>query len=366
MKVLHIITTLDRGGAEHHLVQLVRGQIDVGCSISVAYLKGSGELAPDLRKLGAQVIKAPPAIQSFKLRANDFDLVHAHLPRAELYALFATARSRNLITSRHVAGPFWPGFPKVLSQLASRLVENRSRSLICISKAVSNYLLSTDHCRHPAKLHTVYYGYEPEVVGDQSAESSDDIQVLDRRLRLSCIARLVPQKDLPTLLKAIRELKDRGFASHLKIAGSGPDLPALIQLCESLSISGQVDFVGRISNSEKFIAESDIFVLPSLYEGFGMVLLEAAAAGIPVIAARNTAMAEVVVDGVSGLLFTTSDHQDLADKIATLALDIPLQEALRDGGRERLANIFSVEQMVMETLNVYSKVATNSLQGCTE
>lgn len=363
MKVLHIITTLDRGGAENHLVQLVRGQIQAGCTVSVVFMKGTGELSPALRYLGALVSKAPFPTRVKNLRARDFDVVHAHLPRAELYALIATFGSQNLIVSRHLAGPFWPGVPAVLSRLASRLVETRSRSVICISKAVRDYMLSTGHCRNQEKLGIIYYGYEPRERGDRASRATGSSRRLNECLKLSCIARLVPQKDLPTLLMAIRELKVRGTDCHLTVAGSGPDLPALRALCQSLGIEGQVEFVGRISNPEEFIAQSDIFVLPSLYEGFGLVLLEAAAAEVPVIAARNTAMEEVIVDGVSGLLFTTSNHQDLADKIARLASEVSLQQTLRDGGLNRLSDVFSVEKMVSETLNVYSNTVTGSLQG---
>ena len=358
MRVLHLITTLDRGGAENHLVQLVGGQIQAGCSVSVMYLKGAGELVPSLTAIGATVEKAPRLPRGKRIRTQEFDVVHAHLPRAELWARVATRKSRNLVVSRHLAGAFWPGAPTLLSRVASRLAERHAQQVICISQAVREYMISTRHCQNPGKLGVVYYGYSPSGPLKNGNRDTEDSSFDHHRVNLSCIARLVPQKDLPTLVRAIHELKTRGIEAHAKIAGSGPDLASLRKLCAQLEVDHQIEFVGRIDQPEEFIAQSDIFVLPSLFEGFGLVLLEAAAAGIPAIAANNTAMAEVVVDGESGLLFATGDSRDLAEKIEMVARDVWLRRDLAEGARSRLASVFSVARMVDETMKVYRCLET--------
>jgi glycosyltransferase involved in cell wall biosynthesis len=184
----------------------------------------------------------------------------------------------------------------------------------------------------------------------------DSSNLYHSEINVSCIARLVPQKDLPTLLKAISLLGSRGIFASVKIAGSGPDLEDLKRLSADLNLDHQVEFVGRIEWPEKFIGESDVFVLPSLFEGFGLVLLEAAAAGVPAIAARNTAMAEVIVDRESGLLFSTGDEEDLANKIEELANDDALRRKLARDATVRLATTFSVHHMVKETSAIYEEV----------
>lgn len=231
--------------------------------------------------------------------------------------------------------------------------------MICISRAVRDYMVTSHHCRDDAKLKVVYYGYSPKTRAQESTTAR--IQFTDDliRVQLSCIARLVPQKDLPTLIKAVHELVRRGIDAHLRIAGSGPDLAPLQQLTVKLGVDQRCEFVGRINRPEEFIAQSDIFVLPSLFEGFGLVLLEAAAAEVPAIAASNTAMAEVIVDRETGLLFKTSDPDDLASKIEELARSSSLRRTLALGARNRLQSDFSVSRMVDETLKVYRSLADN-------
>lgn len=352
MRVCHVITTLDRGGAENHLSRLIEGQIEAGLSVTVLYLKGSGELAPTIEATGATVQRAPALLLARGTATNDFDIVHAHLPRAELYACCALRRSR-LVVTRHLAGPFWPGAPAFLSRVASRLVERLSMQVICISQSVRDYMITSRHCRNEQKLKVVYYGYSSQTQELESMIAPKKPAADLNQLQLSCIARLVPQKDLPTLIKAVSQLVRRGIDCHVRIAGSGPELDSLQHLSVQLRVNQRFEFVGRINQPEEFIGSSEIFVLPSLFEGFGLVLLEAAAAEVPVIAARNTAMTEVIVDGESGLLFETGNAMDLADKIEELAKNPSLRRSLSEAARGRLESVFTVSRMVEETLNVY-------------
>ena len=356
MRILHVITTLERGGAENHLVQLVRGQIAEGLSVSILYLKGRDELVAALSELGAHVKKWNYRPRTATFRARDFDIVHAHLPHAEVLARLMTWRTRNLVISRHLAGKFFTNAPVAMSRLLSRFVESGSRRVICISKAVRDYMEASRHCVKLHDLRVVHYGYTPAHPPQDMFNERDTPNPDQSKVTISCIARLVPQKDLPTLVRAIYLLQSRGIFASVKIAGTGPDLEDLKRLCADLNVDQQIEFVGRIKRPEKFITESDIFVLPSLFEGFGLVLLEAAAAGVPAIAARNTAMAEVIVDRETGLLFSTGDEEDLATKIEELANDLALRQNLAKGASVRLATTFSVHHMVKETSAIYEEV----------
>jgi glycosyltransferase involved in cell wall biosynthesis len=356
VRIVHVITTLERGGAENHLLQLVAGQVASGIDVEVAYLKDAGELADDFACLGVPVTKADGIRDLFLLMRSDKDLVHAHLPRAELTALLVAGRGNALVVSRHNAEPFWPGGPKRFSKLLSRLVDRRCKRVIVISQAVGEYMLATGHTTRADIVRTVPYGYripKEHKLRDQPFDSQDSTRSASRPVKLRVVARLTPQKDLPTLFKALVELKSRGHEIVLDIAGAGPDLVPLSHLVDELGLAQQVTFVGRISNPVEFIAEGDIFVLPSLYEGFGLVLLEASAARVPIVAARNTAMMEVIVDGETGLLFNTSDVTDLADKISLLIDDPEQRRHLSEAAYERLTTVYTPEAMVEKTLAVY-------------
>lgn len=361
MRILHLITTLERGGAENHLLQLVTVQVASGIDVQVAYLKGAGELVSEFAALGVPVTKASGLRDLLLLRRSHQDLVHAHLPQAELAALLLARRGTALVVSRHVAAAFWPSGTLKVSKLLSRLVERRCSRVIVISQAVGAYMLSSGHTRRSELMRVVLYGFttsEKLDLGDQPFGSRAAEGSASRPVKLRVVARITPQKDIPTLFKALVELKSRRYDIVLEIAGAGPDLVPLSNLVDELGLAEQVTFVGRISNPVEFIAGGDIFVLPSLYEGFGLVLLEASAARVPIVAARNTAMMEVIVDGETGLLFTTSDVTDLADKISLLINDPEQRRHLSEAAYERLTTVYTPEAMVEKTLAVYREALT--------
>jgi len=133
--IFHIITTINRGGAENQLLVLVSEQIRKGYRVSVIYLKGEPELKEEFINLGAEVIESVSKLSTVvqplaiaKLISKRNVVLHAHLPRAELVCLVIPARFI-LITSRHNAEPFFPGAPKLLSNLLARLVEVRARKI---------------------------------------------------------------------------------------------------------------------------------------------------------------------------------------------------------------------------------------------
>src|SRR5262249_23741280 len=126
-----------------------------------------------------------------------------------------------------------------------------------------------------------------------------------------CVAHLYPRKDVVTLLRA---LKDLPRDVSLRIVGTGPELPRLKHAAESLFIADRVAFVGHIPFTA-LAAEyrrADLFCLPSRQEGFGIVFLEAMAAGLPIVAARAAAVPEVVGDGECGLLVAPQSSEELA------------------------------------------------------
>jgi len=316
--VFHLITTIDRGGAENQLVILVTEQIRQGLDVHIIYLKGESELMEDFLALGASVhqelASRSPFLQPLKLRKllqGKNALIHAHLPRAELVALFTNKRFR-LITSRHNAEPFFPGAPKFISNFLSRLVERRSFKIIAISNAVKEYLISRGEVANSENITVVHYGYTPKCGGGEIATNP-----MHRILKLGTISRLANQKDIPTMFEAFSDYKNHRGASSLSILGSGPLELELRETAKKMGIADSVFFLGRSSLIYDFLSGVDVFVLTSKYEGFGMVLLEAMDAGVPVVASRNSAIPEVLGEDFPGLC-TTGDGKDFYLKIVRL------------------------------------------------
>jgi len=200
-------------------------------------------------------------------------------------------------------------------------------------------------------MEVIPYGYlQPDFPWNDRYDWGDG---REEALRMACVARLTHQKDLATLLRGVAQLQADGLNVNLRIAGEGPDHAELLALRDRLGLAQQVTFLGKITNPEAFIAGADIFALTSRYEGLGLVLLEAMGAGTPIVASRNTAIAEVVQDGVTGLLFETGNHRDFASQVIKISRDPLLAGRLVNSGRQRLHSEFSVDRMTSRTSEVY-------------
>lgn len=354
MKVLHVITTIEFGGAENQLKVLVREQITSGLEVHVVYLKGKPELEGLLKQSGAmthdfligesfllQIVLLKKFIQTFD------GVVHAHLPRAELLSALAI-RNHSLIVSRHNSEKFFPGSPNVLSKILSRFVEKRSNTVICISNAVKDYMFYTKELSDHRKVSVIHYGYDREFNKNQSTTK----HLNHDSLTIGTVGRLVKQKDYPTLLKAFKQYLDSHPESQLLIVGEGKLRQDLENLAQQLEISHKVFWYGKTSEVYEVMRSMDIFVLASRYEGFGLVLLEAIQAQLPVIAANNSAIPEVLGHDSQGL-FETGDSYDLYMKLqfftkAQNRLSLSLQQ-------QQMLNCFNPTAMSRSIENIYKK-----------
>ena len=350
-----MITTISRGGAENQLKVLVREQIKSGYKVTIFYLKNTPELAETFEALGAKVdhrlfgknIFVQYLILRRVVKQHD-GAVHAHLPRAELISAAAT-KGIGLVVSRHNAEPFFPGAPRVASIFLSRYVERRSKKVIAISKAVSEYLLQSREIKNVSKLEVIYYGYDTDFM-ETNVNSTRSIH---SQFTVGTVARLVPQKDFPTLLKAFQSFLTKFPDSRLLIVGTGILEKELMKLSDQLGINNHVTWYGKTNDVKSLIQQMDLFVLPSKYEGFGLVLLEAIQAGTPVIAARNSAIPEVLGIDSEGL-FTTGKSDELFQKLVKFH-DSSLRENLADEQRTRL-EIFNPTGMIRSMNKTYEDV----------
>ena len=151
-----------------------------------------------------------------------------------------------------------------------------------------------------------------------------------------CVAHLYPRKQVASLLRAMTLVKTR---SRLRVVGTGPELPTLEHLVVELGLGDRAALLGHVP-FERLATEyrsADVFCLPSLQEGFGIVFLEAMAAGLPVVACRAAAVPEVVPDGECGILVPTGDVPALASALERLLGDQAERRRLGTAGRRRVA-----------------------------
>jgi glycosyltransferase involved in cell wall biosynthesis len=360
-KIIHLITTIERGGAEKQLLTLVREQVRSGIDVEVFYLKGAPELKHEFENCGATVnqslLKKSFINQIITLRkqlTQDQTPVHAHLPKSELLASLSCLKGRFIFT-RHNSEAFWPGAPKILSNVLARFVAKRSVSGVCISNAVKDYVIQRGELSKEYDLKTIYYGFEKIEQSHTKTliEIKDQLGVKPGVLRLGSIGRLVRQKDYPTLLRAMKQVIDSGIDAELFIVGEGAEKDNFVELTLELGIHERVNWLGRTPFVNEFLSQLDLFVLPSIYEGFGLVLLEAMQANKPILATNNSSIPEVLGKDYAGL-FETSNVEKLSGLIRKVLLEDVFAKQLVSNYANRL-DIFKPEVMAEKLLRIYEK-----------
>jgi glycosyltransferase involved in cell wall biosynthesis len=365
MRILHVITTMSRGGAENHVVDLAVGQAGRGADVAVAYLKGDGYWADRLRTSGVRVeplgLRRYGAIAPFfalrrLLRDYAPDLIHAHLPPAELYttaALLPTGSGPPLVITKHNDEPFYPGPGH---DVVGRWVMRRASRAIAISNAVNLYTRERLHLSDD-KLRTVYYGIDcdPFETIDAGARQALHAEwgINEGEIVIGTVARMVPQKALHVLLSAFARYRSISQRSpRLVIVGRGPLMAELNFLAQAIGLSDSIVWTGFREDIPAVMHAFDVFSLTSAYEGFGLVLLEAMAASRPVIATAVSAIPEIVQDGRTGVLCPANNAGEIAAAFLRLE-DANVRAVFGSNGRLRVRENFTLDRVADATMAVY-------------
>lgn len=360
--VLHVCTGIDVGGAEKQLLSIVDGLTDRGFGVDVAYLKGDGELAEEFRRAGSSVvrigIRADADPLGFgrlvrHLARNEYDIVHGHLFHGNVYGVAAAALAGvpHVVSSKHNDPPFWRRRPW---RTIHNLTLSRVDRVLPISDNVREYLLDATAV-DPAKVRTIRYGYDPAPFDEVSERTVARTrrEFVDDGALVGTVARLTEQKNLETLLRAFGTVRETRHDAHLAVVGRGEREGALRELAADLGLGNAVTFTGFRDDVPALMHAFDVFALPSKWEGFGVVFLEAMAAGTPVVASNVSAIPEVVADGETGYLVRPTDDAALAGAIDRLLADPDEAERMGRRGRRRLEAEFSEDRMVERIVAVY-------------
>jgi glycosyltransferase involved in cell wall biosynthesis len=208
----------------------------------------------------------------------------------------------------------------------------------------------------PQKVHTVHYGIAP-TLPDLTMRAAFRAELgipLDAPV-FGSVCRLIEQKGLTFALRAFAQIAPHFPEAHYVIIGDGALREPLRAEADALGVATRVHFAGWRADAAARMVAFDVFVMPSLWEGFGLVLLEAMAARLPIIASAVSALPEIVRDGETGLLCAPRDVACLAERMAQLLTARDLAMRLGAHGEARLRAEFSVSKMVDRTLAVYRK-----------
>jgi D-inositol-3-phosphate glycosyltransferase len=281
--------------------------------------------------------------------AIDYDLIHAHYWLSGVVALTLKTRwSVPVLQMFHTLGRLKNRVARSAAELepAVRLEEETrivsAADRIVAANVVERAELLRDYAAHASRIATIPCGVDTDLFTPADRAEARRRLGLDGRPVLLWVGRIAPIKGLDTLLDAVARLAEGGQDMRLLVVGGDADEPtsghesSLRQRLARLGLEGAVRFVGPQPQSvlPLYYAASDVTVLPSYYESFGMVALEAMACGSPVIASRVGGLVTTVRDGVTGFLVPDGDVGALAERIETVVGDPELRWRLgREGVR---------------------------------
>jgi glycosyltransferase involved in cell wall biosynthesis len=370
MRVLHIIKAVGVAGAEKHLLTLLPGLSARGVGVTLLVLaeetRPLNDYAAQCEALGIAVERhfmrrhldprLPMFLQAY-IQERQTDIVHTHLFHADLYGIPAAraAGVRAVITSRHNDDPFRRRFP--IKQIGYGLWRATSAG-IAISDWIAQFCREVEGA--PAeKVYTIHYGmdYNPQTFDRPKARAAlrHELGIGADVPMVGMVCRLIEQKGVAYGLQAFANVHAAFPLAHLVIAGDGDLRAGLEAEARELGIAKDVHFLGWRADALAVLGALDVFLMPSLWEGFGLVLLEAMSCNVPVIASRVSAIPEIVVDGETGLLVPPRDVAALAAALRTLLNDVALRQHMGMMGEDRLEGHFTSARMVERTLDVYTR-----------
>jgi glycosyltransferase involved in cell wall biosynthesis len=370
MHVVHLSKVTGIAGSENHLLALLPGLRARGVDAHLWLLAEPGKPIEHLI-VHAQTLGIPVTHLTIRhdaditlawrlarrLRRAQPDIVHTHLIHADLYGTIAArlARVPCVISSRHNDDRFRYCLPV---RLLNRLLWRWLDAGIAISDAIRDFSIRVEGA--PAgRIHTIHYGLDPATLPAPPAarrEMRASLGLPEETVLLGSICRLIEQKGLIYALRGFASIVEEFPLAHYVIAGDGPLRHDLERAAAALGIAGRVHFLGWQDNASSVFASLDVFLAPSLWEGFGLVLLEAMAYHLPIISTRVSAIPEIVLDGQTGWLVPPRNADALAAAMRAALSDDAERQRRGQSGRLRLETSFTVETMVERTLALYQRV----------
>jgi glycosyltransferase involved in cell wall biosynthesis len=373
IRVVHVLTTLDVGGAQGRLLDLCRRLPEYGVDVSAVYLKGDGPMAESFRASGVGVSKVnmrfvadPIATVALarELRRSTPDIVHTHMFKADLHGLLAAklARVPHVVTTKHGAEEARRFRPVAA---LDRWLARESDAVVCISRDLAHFTTEVEGVP-PEQIRVIYNRIDTArmVSRRPREEVRRQIGVRAGEPLVMTTARLHHSKGLDVLIDAMRLVRVDLPSARLAIVGDGEERERLERLARP--DGDAVLFLGMRSDVPDLLAACDCYAQPSLREGLGLALAEAMTMELPCVAANAAALPEIVTDGLDGLLVPPGDASALAGAIVRLLSDDELAQRLARAGRHTAVTRFDVQTMVDEYVALYREIAGRDVAGVRE
>jgi len=366
IRILHVLLSLEPGGLENGVVNVINRLDRTRFLSSVCCLKRAGEFAR--------------RIDDPRVVVHEMDWRGGNDPRLALRLAALMRRTRPHVVHTRNAEPFFYGFagarlarvPALVHSEHGRTFNDRP-SRFAVQRWMSRHTdavfavsgqLKADLVHHigipEAGIEVLHNGVDlsrfdvaDRIDADARAALRRSWGVPDGALVVGSVGRLAAVKNYGLLVRAAAA---SGLPVHVVFAGEGPERTTLLALAQSLGIADRVHLLGHCNDVDRVLGAFDIFVLPSFSEGMSNTLLEAMAAGVPAVASAVGGNGEIVRDGIDGRLFASDDEAGLAACLVELCGDAARRARFGAAARERVQSTFDIRRMIERYEQLYERV----------
>lgn len=358
MKILHVITNLEIGGAEKLLVDILPRILSSGVIVELALfvstdtpfyraLKDSGVKIHEFSH-GGSVYNIKNLVKLFRL-AKEFDVIHTHNTAPQLFGAVVSlvcgvkwVTTEHTTTNKHRVWWFQP---------LEKWMYHRYDHIICISGATQQKMF--DVAGYNLKSSVIYNGINTQTYSQALPIDKSKITKHPNRKVLIMVGRMSYQKDQATIIRAMTQITEN---AELWLVGDGNKGIELKELAQKLCLGDRVLFLGKRTDVPELLKTANVAIQSSHIEGFGLAAVEAMAAGLPVVAANVPGLSQVV-EG-AGLLFSHENCGELASIITDLITDNSLYQRIASACFNR-ANEYDIAEMTKNYINIYNNLMWN-------
>ncbi|MDP3934669.1 MAG: glycosyltransferase family 4 protein [Candidatus Giovannonibacteria bacterium] len=382
IKILYVITKSNWGGAQRYVYDIATSLDKEMFDIAVA-AGGGGILIEKLNSAGIRTMPIPflqrniGAIKEFLSLYEIFkifkserpDIIHLNsskiggLGAVAAFSLRAYKLRPKIIFTAHGWGfnEDRPYIARLIIFLAQWVTVIFCHKIIVLSRAMYSQAMYFPFSRN--KIFFTEQGLRPAELMPKKEAKKELTSAFNKTnpghkefpgLWVGCVAELTKNKGVAYLIEAASKLAGRDF--RLLILGSGEDQEKLLLQISDLQLQDKVFLFGFVPDAAKYLKAFDIFVLPSVTEALGYVLIEAGHAGLPVAATKTGGIPWIIKDGESGILVPTKNPEAIAEALKKLLDDDGLRKRMGKKNRELISQKFSFEKMLKETVALYQKL----------
>lgn len=354
MILAHVVLNLNIGGLERVVVNLVKGFQSSPYRCVVCCLEEGGPFASEIRSMGVDVKvfakrdgidwRCVRRLAKY-FRDEDVRIVHTHNAASHFHGVAAAVAGgvRARVHTKH--GRDYPDDRRKV--LLNRLLSWGTDEIVTVSDDARDVVVQVEKV-NPRKVRRIWNGVDTELYRPPDRIVAEPV--------IGTVARLSPEKDQRTLLTAFKLVRAELPDARLVLVGDGSEAADLARMARDLGISDQVDFLGPRSDVSEILHTFSVFTLTSTTEGISMTVLEAMAAGLPIVATDVGGNREIVAPPACGLIVPPGDPEALSRAYLELLADAQRRGQIGRNARRRAVEHFSLNQMIAEYAKVYSDV----------